>query len=152
MLMASSTPVQMRTGGGSRGSRWEPGFESEPGLRWVTHCPGPGFRRPDPARNPEPFRGVSLLTPGRQWAGPVPLNLFPLLSSGNSLNNLLNAYCVPGVVSGTGGTTGPCPPDAFSGQQECGVGGGGRVSSFPHHLHLKRGDSCGAPSGTSSRV
>ena len=55
---------------------------------------------------------------GRQWAGSVPLNLFPVLSSRNSFNNLLNAYCVPAVISGSGGTC-PCSPDSLSGSIVC---------------------------------
>ena len=55
---------------------------------------------------------------GRQWAGPIPLNLFPVLSSRNSFNNLLNAYCVPAVISGSGGTC-PCSPDSLSGSIVC---------------------------------
>lgn len=50
-------------------------------------------------RNPEPFHGISLLTPrvavGRSCS---PGLQFPLLS----LNKLLSAYCMPGLVSGTG--------------------------------------------------
>lgn len=54
-------------------------------------------------RSPEPFRGISLLTPrvavGRSCS---PELQFPLLSGGNSLNILLSAYYMPGLVSGTG--------------------------------------------------
>ena len=95
MLVAACAPAPMRTGGGSRGlSQSRDSGRSSIVGRPRGSSGRPGFGRWDPTHNPDPFRGVSLLTPRVACAGLVPLSLSFLFSP---VGTHSATYSVPAV-------------------------------------------------------